>query len=81
MRIRLCMLGLLAALSPAFAQAPAEAPNKPPLSDRLEKSNGVIKPKQNLDPDMRRQPPPVDAPMPVIPPPGAPGGDPNVKPK
>ena len=81
MRLRLCMLGLLAWLPPALAQAPVEPPNKPPLSDRLEKSDGVIAPKQNLDPEMRRQPPPVDSPMPVIPPPGTPGGDPNVKPK
>jgi hypothetical protein len=74
------MIGLLALVSPSFAQG-AEPSQKPSLSDRLEKSDGVIKPKQNLDPEMRRQPPPVDAPMPVIPPPGAPGGDPNVQPK
>ncbi|MCW2284507.1 hypothetical protein M2323_002285 [Rhodoblastus acidophilus] len=79
MRLVLCMLGVLALVSPAVAQG--EEPAKPPLSERLDQSNGVIKPKQNLDPEIRRPPPPVDAPMPVIPPPGAPGGDPNVKPK
>ncbi|PPQ40770.1 hypothetical protein CH337_13685 [Rhodoblastus acidophilus] len=67
----------------AQSQAPgSEAPARDggALSDRLDKSNGVITPERNLDPAMGRKPPPVNDPT-VIPPPGAPGGDPNVRPK
>jgi len=77
-----CMLVFLAALSPACAQTPA--PTEPPktdstLGDRLDKSNGVIAPKQNLDPDMRRQPPRVNDQEMVVPPPTQ--GDPKTQPK
>ena len=51
------------------------------LSERLERSDGVIKPQHNLDPEMRLKPPPIDHSMPVIPPPGSPGSDSNVQPK
>ena len=49
------------------------------LSDRLARSDGVLCP-PNVDPDMR-VPPPAGGKTPVIPPPGSPGGDPNVRPK
>jgi len=57
---------------------------KPPaqdktLSDKLAASNGVICPPP-VDPAMR-QPTPPGGPMPVIPPPGSRGGDPNTQPK
>ena len=82
MRLRLCMLGLLVWLPPALAQAPVEPPNKPPLSDRLEKSDGVIAPKQNLDPEMRAPAAARRLDHAGDPATGdAPGGDPNVKPK
>jgi hypothetical protein len=50
------------------------------LSDKLAASNGVICPPPHVDPAMK-QPAPPGGPMPVIPPPGTPGGDPNVQPK
>ena len=49
------------------------------LSDKLTASNGVICPPP-VDPAMT-QPTPPGGPMPVIPPPGSPGGDPNTQPK
>jgi hypothetical protein len=55
-------------------------PNQnPTLSDRLARSDGVLCP-PNVDPDIR-VPPPGGGKMPVIPPPGSPGGDPGVQPK
>ena len=51
------------------------------LSERLNQSGGVIKPPENVDPGMQKNPPEDSAKMPVIPPPGSPGGDPNVRPK
>lgn len=52
------------------------------LSDQLSKSDGVITPPKGVDPGMV-QPPPPDAAgtMPIIPPPGSPGGDPTIRPK
>ena len=49
------------------------------LSDKLAQSNGVICP-PNLDPGMKA-PTPNTGKMPIIPPPGSPGGNPNVQPK
>ena len=51
------------------------------LSERLNQSGGVIKPPENVDPGLQKKPPEDSAKMPVIPPPGSPGGDPNVQPK
>ena len=51
-----------------------------PLGDKLAKSDGVLCPPSNVDPAMRAPAPEVGK-MPVIPPPGSPGGDPNVRPK
>ena len=51
-----------------------------PLGDRLAKSNGVLCPPSGVDPEMRA-PTPDAGNMPVIPPPGSPGGDPNLRPK
>jgi len=51
------------------------------LSERLNRSEGVIKPPENVDPGLQKKPPDDSSKMPVIPPPGSPGGDPNVKPK
>jgi hypothetical protein len=50
------------------------------LSDQLAQSKGVICPPQDIDPNMTA-PPPGGGSMPVIPPPGSPGGNPNVQPK
>jgi hypothetical protein len=49
------------------------------LSRQLSQSNGVICPPQT-DPGMK-QPAPNQGTMPIIPPPGTPGGNPNVQPK
>ena len=52
------------------------------LSDKLEQSDGVIRPPTTATPDMN-VPAPVPDPgtTPVIPPPGSPGGNPRVDPK
>ncbi len=49
------------------------------LSEKLAQSNGVICP-PNVDPAIKA-PTPNAGKMPVIPPPGRPGGNPNVQPK
>src|SRR5882757_3003835 len=73
--------------------APMQAPNSgtatpdgqttgrsEPLGDKLARSNGVLCPPAGVDPEMRA-PTPDGGNTPVIPPPGSPGGDPNVRPK
>jgi hypothetical protein len=48
------------------------------LSDKLDSSNGVVKPMQNVDPGMTKAPAVPDAnATPVIHPPGTPGGPPG----
>jgi hypothetical protein len=62
--------------------APVTAP--PPSgasSSDLARSGGVITPPVGVDPQIKRMPPGSADPMPVIPPPGTPGGDQSVKPK
>jgi hypothetical protein len=49
------------------------------LSDKLARTDGVLCP-PNVDPDIR-VPAPGGGRMPVIPPPGGPGGDQSVQPK
>ena len=51
-----------------------------PLSDKLDRQGGVIRPPGGIDPNMTQSPPAVGK-TPVIPPPGTPGGDQGVKPK
>jgi hypothetical protein len=60
------------------ACASPSTPNQT-LSDKLGQSNGVICP-PDVDPDIKA-PTPNAGKMPVIPPPGSPGGDPSVEPK
>ena len=50
------------------------------LSDKLAHSGGVICPPEHVDPEIRQPTPPTGA-MPVIPPPGSPGGDQSIQPK
>jgi hypothetical protein len=57
---------------------PAPPPDN--LSGRLAQSDGVICPPPAVDPEMKL-PTPETGNMPVIPPPGSPGGDPTVRPK
>ena len=49
------------------------------LSEKLSRDEGVLCP-PNLDPDIKLPTPDVGD-KPVIPPPGSPGGNPNVRPK
>jgi hypothetical protein len=62
-----------------------DAPTGTSLSKELDRSNGVITPSPstaNTDPGIVKPAPSTGArSMPVIPPPGTPGGDPNVQPK
>jgi hypothetical protein len=51
-----------------------------PLSDKLAQSKGVICPPAGVDREMEVTPP-SGGHLKVIPPPGTPGGDPNVQPK
>lgn len=91
------LAGVLAcalAAAPAAAQQQAAPPGKPdctpgaqtapkpgePLGDRLAQSKGVICP-PDVDPAMKVPPPNSGSKMPVIPPPGTPGGDRKIEPK
>jgi hypothetical protein len=60
-------------------------PTPPPasgnLSNELSRSGGVITPPAGVDTEMKQTPPPSGSTMPVIPPPGTPGGNPAIKPK
>ncbi len=74
-------LTLACAQAPSGAQQPCSQPNdsSKTLSDKLDQGGGVICP-LNVDPGMKT-PAPETGKMPVIPPPGSPGGDPKVQPK
>jgi len=50
------------------------------LSEKLARSDGVICPPANVDPEIKAATPPGGS-MPVIPPPGSPGGDQSLHPK
>ena len=71
--------------APAEQNAPrhfdSQAQRDQSLSERLGRSGGVIQPPAQVDPEIHVQPPATDNKMPVIPPPGTPGGDQSVKPK
>jgi hypothetical protein len=52
------------------------------LSDKLDRSGGVIHPPAGVDPKIQKSPPPAGpSSTPVIRPPGTPGGKPGVDPK
>jgi hypothetical protein len=83
------------ATAPAPSQTTACAPNAlapptpdgittgrsgEPLGDKLAKTNGVLCPPSGVDPEMHA-PTPEGGPMPVIPPPGSPGGNSSLQPK
>jgi len=53
-----------------------------PLGKKLSRTDGVIHPPQGVDPGLAVPPPPhAHGTMPVIPPPGTPGGEPGLRPK
>ena len=59
--------------------APQSGPNQN-LSEKLERTEGVVCPPAGVDPEIAVSPP-GGGKTPVIPPPGSPGGDPTVRPK
>jgi hypothetical protein len=61
-------------------RAPAVPPASGSTSSELSRSGGVITPPANVDPAMKKSPPTSGDRMPVVPPPGAPGGNPSAKP-
>lgn len=93
--VRLLLGALLLCVLSATALAqtrttPPENPQCPPngqpprpgesLGKQLSEGKGVICP-PNVDPSMKVPAPPSDSKMPVIPPPGSPGGNEKVQPK
>lgn len=60
---------------------PAVPPASGTLSSDLNRSGGVITPPAGIDPEIKQSPPATGSTMPIIPPPGTPGGNPTVKPK
>jgi hypothetical protein len=88
-----CLLAATAGAS-AWGQAAADRDRQPRTetegqsppaqnpSERLDRSQGVIRPPAGVDPGMQVPPPdPGSQRTPVIPPPGTPGGDPTIEPK
>lgn len=67
-------------LQPGREAARPGAAGDQTLSEKLAQTDGVLCPPANVDPDIRA-PTPQTGPMPVIPPPGGPGGDQSVRPK
>ena len=65
---------------PEAASPGASGSASEPLSDKLERQDGVIRPPRGVDPKMT-QSPPAEGKTPVIAPPGSPGGEPGIKPK
>ena len=71
-----------AAKPPPEKIAPPSPSPTPSLSDHLSRRKGVLKPPSHVDPEMTVKPPRKGAgTMPVIPPPGTPGGNRSVVPK
>ena len=63
------------------SETEGQAPPSDNPSRQLDRSKGVIQPPQSIDPDMQVTPPQPDKNMPVIPPPGSPGGNQRIEPK
>ena len=68
------------ALPGVKSASPTVGQSQEPLSDKLARSDGVLCPPANSNPDIR-VPVPESGNTPVIPPPGSPGGNPSVRPK
>ncbi len=84
------LLAAPAARAETTAQAPAQKSGDAsgknstdvPLSKKLDESKGVIKPSTGVDPGIHQDPPAKTGDkMPVIIPPGEPGGDQSIQPK
>jgi glucose/arabinose dehydrogenase len=76
---------------PAAEQKPQTVPedtapgrsggSQEPLGQKLDRTGGVLHPPPGVDPRLTIPPPRAEGKMPVIPPPGTPGGDPGPRPK
>lgn len=68
---------------PVPPQPPGIAPANPgeTLSEKLDRGDGVLKPPPVGSPEIVVPPPDNNAKIKIIPPPGEPGGNPNVQPK
>lgn len=79
--LTVAVISIAGAQTPSGDQKPCTEPgdSSKTLSDKLDQGGGVICP-PNVDPGIKR-PAPETGKMPVIPPPGSPGGDPKVQPK
>ena len=60
---------------------PAVPPASGSTSSELGRSGGIITPPAGIDLQMKRTPPPSGDRMPMVTPPGAPEGNPSIKPK
>jgi hypothetical protein len=60
---------------------PAVPPASGTSSSDLNRSGGVIAPPAGIDPEIKQTAPATGSTMPIIPPPGTPGGNPAIKPK
>jgi hypothetical protein len=70
------------ALQPRTETEGQAPPSSEDLRRRLDKSDGVIRPPESIDPDIHAPAPqPNPGTTPVIPPPGTPGGDQSIRPK
>jgi hypothetical protein len=70
------------ALAPCAQRTEAAPPSAhETLSEKLDRSGGVITPPKGIDPGIAVPPPDTQARMPVIPPPGCPGGEKGIEPK
>jgi hypothetical protein len=64
------------------ATSPNDKSTDKPLGKKLDETEGVIKPPKGVDPEMHIKPPASTGDkMPIIVPPGEPGGDQSVQPK
>jgi len=68
--------------SPTSDQKPPANNTDEPLSEKLDKSEGVLTPPSGVDPKIHKEPPAETGDrMPVIVPPGEHGGNQNIQPK
>ena len=67
-------------IQPQENGAPGSGGDSESLSDKLDRSEGVLPPPANVDSGLEKPAPDVGTTR-IIPPPGSPGGDPAVRPK
>jgi hypothetical protein len=67
--------------TPIPGQPPSVSRDTDSLSEQLSRSGGVLHPPSGIDPEIHKPAPDPAPPMPVIPPPGSPGGRQDIHPK